>query len=188
MSIVIGVDEAGRGPLVGNVVAAAVILPFDFYLPKLTDSKKLSEKKRNELYILITEQCQWSIGVATPIEIDDINILQATMTAMSRAVHGLGVKYDEVIVDGNKCPELLNCTAIIKGDLTEPAISAASIIAKVTRDREMYALDSKFPEYFFAKHKGYGTKLHLEMLNKHGPLLQHHRKSFAPIRRLLKEI
>ncbi len=182
--IIVGVDEAGRGPLVGSVVAGAVILPSQFNLPELTDSKKLTEKKREMLYELITQQCQWAVGEASVQEIDEINILQATMLAMKRAVEGLKVKYDQVLVDGNRCPEVDNCTAIVKGDLTEPAISAASIIAKVTRDRQMIELDIKYPEYGFAKHKGYGTKVHLEALEKFGIIKGQHRTSFAPIRRL----
>ncbi|SFV69457.1 Ribonuclease HII [hydrothermal vent metagenome] len=183
--ITIGVDEAGRGPLAGNVIAGAVILPKKFNLPQLTDSKKLTEKKRNTLYELITTQCQWAIGEASVFEIDEINILQATMLAMKRAIENLNVSYDNVLVDGNRCPKVNNCTAIIKGDLIEPVISAASIIAKVSRDKQMSDLDKKYPEYQFAKHKGYGTKLHLELLKKHQPIKGVHRKSFAPIKRLL---
>lgn len=183
--IIVGVDEAGRGPLVGSVVAGAVILPNDFDLPELTDSKKLSEKKRETLYQLITEQCQWAVGESSPQEIDEINILQATMLAMRRAVENLNTKYDQVLVDGNRCPDLDNCTAIVKGDLTEPVISAASIIAKVTRDRQMTELDLQYPEYGFAKHKGYGTKVHMEALIKFGAIKHQHRFSFAPIKRLV---
>ncbi len=182
--IIVGVDEAGRGPLVGSVVAGAVILPNDFDLPELTDSKKLSEKKRDTLYALITQQCQWAVGESSPQEIDEINILQATMLAMKRAVENLNIQYNQVLVDGNRCPELENCQSIIKGDLTEPVISAASIIAKVTRDRQMIALDRRYPEYGFAKHKGYGTKVHLDALKVYGAIEQQHRFSFAPIKRL----
>jgi len=182
--IIVGVDEAGRGPLVGSVVAGAVILPNDFDLPELTDSKKLSEKKRDTLYALITQQCQWAVGESSPQEIDEINILQATMLAMKRAVENLNIQYNQVLVDGNRCPELENCQSIIKGDLTEPVISAASIIAKVTRDRQMIALDRRHPEYGFAKHKGYGTKVHLDALKVYGAIEQQHRYSFAPIKRL----
>ena len=185
--IIIGVDEAGRGPLVGSVVAGAVILPNDFDLPELTDSKKLSEKKRDTLYALITQQCQWAVGESTPQEIDEINILQATMLAMKRAVENLNIKYDQVLVDGNRCPKLENCTAIIKGDLTEPVISAASIIAKVTRDRQMIELDYLYPGYGFAQHKGYGTKVHLEALAKCGAIANQHRFSFAPIKKLVNQ-
>ena len=182
--IIVGVDEAGRGPLVGSVVAGAVILPNDFDLPELTDSKKLSEKKRETLYALITQQCQWAVGESSPQEIDEINILQATMLAMKRAVENLNIKYDQVLVDGNRCPELENCQSIIKGDLTEPVISAASIIAKVTRDRQMVALDEQYPEYGFAKHKGYGTKVHLQALSEFGAIKHQHRYSFAPVKRV----
>ncbi len=182
--IIVGVDEAGRGPLVGSVVAGAVILPNDFDLPELTDSKKLSEKKRETLYALITQQCQWAVGESSPQEIDEINILQATMLAMKRAVENLNIKYDQVLVDGNRCPELENCQSIIKGDLTEPVISAASIIAKVTRDKQMVALDEQYPEYGFAKHKGYGTKVHLQALAEFGAIKHQHRYSFAPVKRV----
>ena len=186
----IGVDEAGRGPLVGSVVAAAVILPPDFQLSGLTDSKKLSEKKRDSLYQQITEQCDWSVAEASSIEIDQINILQATMLAMKRAIIDLQGEYSKyrgkaifnVMVDGNHCPDIANCIAIIKGDLSEPAISAASIIAKVTRDGQMRELDTQFPQYGFAQHKGYGTRKHLLALSKYGPIKGIHRHSFSPIK------
>ena len=183
--IIVGVDEAGRGPLVGSVVAGAVVLPSKFELPELTDSKKLSEKKREILYALITEQCQWAVGESSVQEIDEINILQATMLAMKRAVENLNLKYDQVLVDGNRCPDLQYCTAIVKGDLTEPVISAASIIAKVTRDRQMLELDKQYPQYGFAQHKGYGTKIHLAALKQHGAIQGQHRASFAPIKHLI---
>lgn len=182
--IVVGVDEAGRGPLAGSVVAGAVILPDVFNLPGLTDSKKISEKKRLQLYLRITEQCQWAVGESDAKEIDEVNILQATMLAMKRAVNNLGVKYDRVLVDGNRCPEIENCTAIVKGDLKVPAISAASIIAKVTRDIQMLELDKSYPEYGFAKHKGYGTIQHVTALTNFGVIEGQHRKSFAPIKNL----
>jgi ribonuclease HII len=189
---IIGVDEAGRGPLVGNVVAAAVIFPTNFYIEGLTDSKKLTEKKREEFYLQITNQCFWTVGEASSIEIDQVNILQATMLAMTRAINKLQHQFlsqnkDEifqVLVDGNRCPDIDNCSAIVKGDLTEPVISAASVIAKVTRDRQMKELDLRFPEYGFKKHKGYGTKEHLIALSKHGPIDGHHRSTFAPIKNL----
>ena len=189
---IIGVDEAGRGPLVGNVVAAAVIFPANFHIEGLTDSKKLAEKKREDFYLKITNQCFWSVGEASSIEIDQINILQATMLAMKRAINNLQHKLlsqnkDEmfrVLVDGNRCPDVDNCIAIVKGDLTEPVISAASVIAKVTRDRQMKELDLRFPEYGFKKHKGYGTKEHLIALSKYGPIDGHHRHTFAPIKNL----
>ena len=186
----IGVDEAGRGPLVGSVVAAAVILPPDFYLYGLTDSKKMSEKKRDSLYQQITNQCYWSVAEASSIEIDQINILQATMLAMKRAIIDLQEEYSKysgnttfnVIVDGNHCPDIDNCKAIIKGDLSEPIISAASIIAKVTRDRQMRELDSQYPQYGFAQHKGYCTRSHLLALSKYGPIQGIHRHTFGPIK------
>ena len=186
----IGVDEAGRGPLVGSVVAAAVILPPDFNLYGLTDSKKLSEKKRDSLYQQITDQCDWSVAEASSIEIDQINILQATMLAMKRAIIDLQEEYSKyrgktifnVMVDGNHCPDIANCIAIVKGDLSEPTISAASIIAKVTRDRQMRELDSQYPQYGFAQHKGYGTRKHILALSKYGPIQGIHRHTFSPIK------
>jgi len=186
----IGVDEAGRGPLAGSVVAAAVILPSIFNLPGLTDSKKLSEKKRDIFYQQITEQCYWSVGEASSIEIDQINILQATMLAMKRAIIDLQEERSRcksevnfnVVVDGNRCPDVSNCIAIVKGDLSEPVISAASIIAKVTRDRQMRELDSQYPQYGFAQHKGYGTRKHILALSKYGPIQGIHRHTFSPIK------
>ena len=187
---IIGVDEAGRGSLVGSVVAAAVILPPDFHLRGLTDSKKLSEKKRDLLFKKITEQCYWSVSEASSIEIDQINILQATILAMKRAIIKLQEEYTakkrqtvfNVMVDGNLCPDVPNCIAIVKGDLSEPAISAASIIAKVTRDSQMRELDKQYPQYGFAQHKGYGTRGHLIVLSKYGPINGIHRHSFSPIK------
>lgn len=192
--IIIGVDEAGRGPLAGNVIAAAVILPPEFELPDLTDSKKLSAKKRETLYQQITQSCDWAVGEASCAEIDQINILQATLVAMRRAILNLQSSHTEkttvtdyeLLVDGNRCPDVKNCRAIIKGDLTEPAISAASIIAKVTRDRQMVALDTLYPQYGFAKHKGYGTKVHMEALTEYGPIVGVHRYSFAPVCRAIR--
>ena len=180
--IIVGVDEAGRGPLVGNVVAAAVILPSIHSIAGLTDSKKISEKKRQLLYKEITKQCMWSVGQSSPNEIDEFNILRATMIAMRRAVEGLNILYDKVLVDGNRCPELRDCTAIVKGDLTEPVISAASIIAKVTRDQQMIKLDKIYPQYGFAKHKGYGTVEHLMALKEYGLIIGQHRQSIGPIK------
>jgi len=187
---IIGVDEAGRGPLVGSVVAAAVAFPANFYLDGLTDSKKLTEKKREDLYTKITEQCHWSVAEASSIEIDEINILQATLLSMKRAINNLQNEFPSsshenifrVLVDGNRCPDVPNCLSIIKGDLIEPVISAASIIAKVTRDRQMKELDLKYPDYGFARHKGYGTKEHLTALSKYGPIKGMHRHTFAPIK------
>ena len=190
--LVIGVDEAGRGPLVGSVVAAAVAFPPDFRIDGLTDSKKLSEKKREALYNQITSECYWSFAQSNSNEIDQINILEATMLAMKKAVEQLMLLIEDnsqtisVLVDGNRCPDIQNSRAIIKGDLTEPVISAASIIAKVTRDRQMIALDQEYPEYGFAKHKGYGTRAHLEALANFGPIQGQHRFTFAPVKKLIR--
>ena len=190
--LVIGVDEAGRGPLVGSVVAAAVAFPPGFRIDGLTDSKKLSEKKREALYNQITSECYWSFAQSNSNEIDQINILEATMLAMKKAVEQLMLLIEDnsqtisVLVDGNRCPDIQNCRAIIKGDLTEPVISAASIIAKVTRDRQMIALDQEYPEYGFAKHKGYGTRAHLEALANFGPIQGQHRFTFAPVKKLIR--
>ena len=190
--LVIGVDEAGRGPLVGSVVAAAVAFPPGFRIDGLTDSKKLSEKKREALYNQITSECYWSFAQSNSNEIDQINILEATMLAMKKAVEQLMLLLEDnsqtisVLVDGNRCPDIENCRAIIKGDLTEPVISAASIIAKVTRDRQMIALDQEYPEYGFAKHKGYGTRAHLEALANFGPIQGQHRFTFAPVKKLIR--
>lgn len=168
--IVCGVDEAGRGPLAGPVYAAAVILPKGHIVEGVNDSKKISEKKRDLLYDKIIEECiAYNIGIATEKEIDEINILQATFLAMRRAVEGLSVKPDIALVDGNKTPGLnIEERAIIKGDAKSANISAASIIAKVSRDRYMLEMADKYPQYQFEKHKGYGTKLHYEMLEKYG--------------------
>ena len=190
--LVIGVDEAGRGPLVGSVVAAAVAFPPGFRIDGLADSKKLSEKKREELYNQITSECYWSFAQSNSNEIDQINILEATMLAMKKAVEQLMLLIEDnsqkisVLVDGNRCPDIENCQAIIKGDLTEPVISAASIIAKVTRDRQMIALDQEYPEYGFSRHKGYGTKEHLEALANFGPIQGKHRVTFAPVKKLIR--
>jgi len=185
--LIAGVDEAGRGPLAGSVVAAAVILPSDYVLTGLTDSKKLSADKRQKLEIEIKRQALcWAIAEADVEEIDRINILWASMLAMQRAVLALDIKPKQVLVDGNREPDLpgFEVKAIIKGDLTEPAISAASILAKEYRDRQMLALDLQYPEYQLAKHKGYPTRLHRELLIEHGvsPI---HRRSFRPVRELL---
>lgn len=181
-----GVDEVGRGPLVGDVVTAAVILDPAKPITGLTDSKKLSEKKREALFPLIQQNAlAWAIGRANPAEIDDINILHATMLAMQRAVAGLQLAPELVIVDGNRCPELpYPCESLVKGDSLIPAIAAASILAKVTRDREMLALDQQYPQYGFAKHKGYPTKDHLARLREFGPI-NAHRHSFKPVQQAL---
>ena len=182
MDYIAGVDEAGRGPLAGPVIAAAVILHPEKPIVGLGDSKKLTEKQRENLFDIIYERA-FSVGVgrAEALEIDEINILQATMVAMQRAVANLTIMPHFVLVDGNRSPGFpCPSRAIIKGDQSEPAISAASIIAKVTRDREMCQLDQKYPEYQFAKHKGYPTKDHMAMLKQYGPC-PIHRRSYAPV-------
>lgn len=181
-----GVDEVGRGPLVGAVVTAAVILDPARPIAGLADSKKLSEKRRLALFDEITEKAlAWSLGRAEPEEIDELNILHATMLAMQRAVAGLAVTPDMVLIDGNRCPPLpMAAQAVVKGDSRVAEISAASILAKVTRDREMAELDKQFPDYGFAQHKGYPTAFHLERLAQFGATI-HHRRSFGPVRRLL---
>lgn len=178
-----GVDEVGRGPLVGAVVTAAVILDPARPIVGLADSKKLSEKRRLALCEEIKEKAlSWSLGRAEPEEIDQLNILHATMLAMQRAVAGLHITPDFVLIDGNRCPVLaMPSQAVVKGDSLVREISAASIIAKVTRDQEMAELDLLFPQYGFAQHKGYPTALHREKLSLHGAT-PHHRRSFAPVR------
>ena len=182
-----GVDEAGRGPLVGSVVAAAVILDPDNPIVGLNDSKKLTEKKREKLFIEIQEKAlAWSIAEATHAEIDELNILQATFLAMRRAVESLNVQPEKVIVDGNQIPKGISiaCEAIVGGDASHAEISAASILAKVTRDRQMQALDLIYPDFGFAKHKGYPTKAHFEAIAAHG-VIQEHRRSYAPVKKAL---
>lgn len=184
-----GVDEAGRGPLVGSVFAAAVILPERYDLPGLTDSKKLSEKKRDTLAVLIKEQAvSWSIASASPEEIAELNILHATMLAMTRAVQGLSVVPDKVLIDGNRVPKDLGvpAEAVVKGDSKIIEISAASVLAKTARDAEMYALHERHPEYGFAQHKGYGTAAHLVALQRYGALPEH-RADFAPVKQILAQ-
>ena len=184
--LIAGVDEVGRGPLVGAVVTAAVILDPQKPIMGLTDSKKLSEKKRLVLAEEIKEKALcWSLGRAEPEEIDSLNILHATMLAMQRAVEGLSITPDFVLIDGNRIPNLsMPAPAVVKGDALVQEISAASILAKVTRDLEMAELDKQFPEYGFAKHKGYPTALHFEKLSQYGAT-PFHRKSFAPVARCL---
>ncbi|MCU1792994.1 ribonuclease HII [Pectobacterium polaris] len=181
-----GVDEVGRGPLVGAVVTAAVILDPTRPIVGLADSKKLSEKRRLSLYDEIKEKAlAWSLGRAEPEEIDQLNILHATMLAMQRAVAGLAVVPDFVLIDGNRCPALpMSAQAVVKGDSRVAEISAASIMAKVTRDREMVELDQRFPAYGFAQNKGYPTAFHLEKLAALGAT-EFHRRSFAPVKRAL---
>jgi ribonuclease HII len=178
-----GVDEVGRGPLAGDVVTAAVILDPSRPITGLADSKKLSEKKRELLFIEIQEKAlSWAIARCSVEEIDNINILQASLLAMHRAVASLAIKPEFVVVDGNKLPKWhYPSQAIIKGDDKVPAIAAASILAKVTRDRELIALDTEYPGYGFAKHKGYPTKLHIAALESLG-ITPVHRKSYAPVK------
>ena len=184
-----GVDEAGRGPLVGSVFAAAVILPPDYDLAGLADSKKLSEKKREALAAEIRRQAAaWCVASADVAEIAELNILHAAMLAMRRAVEGLAVSPQKVWIDGNRVPEGLavEAEAVVKGDDKIAAISAASILAKTARDAEMYALAERYPQYGFEKHKGYGTAAHLAALKQYGALPEH-RAGFAPVRELLAQ-
>lgn len=186
--LIAGVDEVGRGPLIGAVVTAAVILDPERPITGLADSKKLSEKKRLLLAEEIKEKAlAWSLGRAEATEIDQLNILQATMLAMCRAVQGLHIQPDFVLIDGNRIPAALNIAAqaVVKGDSLVAEISAASILAKVARDQEMLLLHQKYPQYGFDRHKGYPTKLHLEMLEKYG-ILAEHRQSFAPVKKYIK--
>lgn len=182
--LICGVDEAGRGPLIGSVFAAAVILDPARPIAGLADSKKLSETRREALAPLIREQAlAWCIASASAQEIDQLNIFQATMLAMSRAVAGLQVLPDKALIDGNKVPKqlLVPAEAIVKGDAKVQEISAASILAKTARDAEMIALDAIHPQYGFARHKGYPTAEHLKALSEHGALAEH-RRSFGPVR------
>lgn len=177
---VCGIDEAGRGPLAGPVYAAAVILPLGLDIDGLNDSKKLTDKKREMLFDVICEKAvDFSIGIADEKEIDEINILNATFLAMKRAVEGLKVKPDYALIDGNQYPHIGGVTeeTIVKGDGKSMSVAAASILAKVSRDRFMLEIAEKYPQYCFEKHKGYGTKLHYEMLEKYG-ISPVHRKSF----------
>ena len=184
--LIAGVDEVGRGPLVGDVVTAAVILDPNNPIEGLNDSKKLSEKKRLALFPEIQQKAlAWSVGRCSPEEIDQLNILQATMVAMQRAIAGLTIKPDLALIDGNRTPDLaMDAVAVVKGDLRVAQISAASIIAKVIRDQEMEELDKQYPQFGFAKHKGYPTKAHFEAIEQHG-VIEQHRKSFKPVKKAL---
>ena len=184
LRFIAGVDEAGRGPLAGPVVAAAVILPAGYSHPVLNDSKKLTSRKRDALFAELTADAAilWSVAVVEPGEIDRINILRATHEGMRRAVAGLAMVPEHVLIDGLPVrPFPIEQTALVGGDGLSFSIAAASVIAKVTRDRLMLALDTQFPIYEFAKHKGYGTAAHLAALRKYGPC-PHHRRSFLPVR------
>lgn len=186
--LIAGVDEAGRGPLAGPVVAAAVILDPDNPIEGLRDSKKLTEKRREELAPLIKERAlAWCVADASVEEIEELNILQATMLAMTRAVNGLKVHPQLVLVDGNRLPHLdYPCNAIVKGDDKVPAISAASILAKTTRDHYMVEMDARYPGYGFAQHKGYGVAAHIAAIEKLG-ITPIHRKTFEPIASMLAD-
>ncbi len=184
---VCGVDEAGRGPLMGNVVAACVVLDPDNPISGLNDSKQLSEKKRDALEPLIKEKAlAYGIGQCSPSEIDSMNILNASLEAMRRAYENMALKCDLMLVDGNKVPKNMgiDTLAVVKGDARVAEIAAASILAKVERDRQMYELDKQYPEYMFAKHKGYPTKAHLQLLEEL-PILSCYRKSYGPVRKIL---
>lgn len=185
MKMIAGIDEAGRGPLAGSVVAAAVILPVDHGIVGIRDSKKLSAKKRIELAKAIRQQAiAWGLGSASREEIDALNILNATMLAMRRAIEYLQEPPELILVDGNKVPDTnIPCQAIVRGDSHIEVIAAASILAKVARDEEMLQLHDQYPQYGFDRHKGYPTVAHIDALNKYGAC-QEHRQSFAPVRRL----
>lgn len=186
-----GVDEVGRGPLIGDVVAACVVLPRDFVLDGLTDSKKLSEKKRDTFYDYIINNCvAYGIGYVHADEIDKINIYEASRKAMMESISIVRKKInlEHVLVDAMPLPDLdINSTSIIKGDAKSISIAAASVVAKVTRDRMMYELDKIYPMYGFASHKGYPTKKHIEAINKYG-LIDGYRKTYGPVKKVLEEI
>ncbi len=187
IKLIAGVDEVGRGPLVGPVVAAAVILPKNYELPGLTDSKKLTEKKRDAYYdIIMKDALAIGIGEVSPKEIDEINIYAASRVAMIKAIENLKIKPEHILSDAMPLDIGIPNTPIIHGDLLSLSISAASVIAKVTRDRMMYELDEKHPEYGFAKHKGYPTKLHLENIKKYG-VLENYRFTYKPVRDLIEK-
>lgn len=189
-ALVAGVDEAGRGPLAGPVFAAAVILDPQQPMVELADSKKLTAKRRDELTIQIKQEAlAWCIASASTEEIDQLNILGATLLAMRRACHQLPIKPEFILIDGNQIPTELNspARAIIKGDAQVAAISAASILAKTARDEACLIMHEQYPQYAFAQHKGYGTKLHMQLLEEHGPCPEH-RRSFAPVRKRLKSL
>lgn len=176
-----GVDEVGRGPLIGSVVAACVVLPKGFVLNGLTDSKKLSEKKRNEFYdVIMKKAIAVGIGIVDEKKIDEVNIYEATKIAMKEAIRNTNIKLDHVLIDAMPLDIEVNTTSIIKGDAKSISIAAASVIAKVTRDRMMYELDKIYPMYDLASNKGYGTKKHMEAIKKYG-ITKYHRLSFKPV-------
>ena len=185
--LIAGTDEAGRGPLAGPVVASAVILPPNYYLEGLNDSKKLSEKKRNMFYdIIMRDAISVGVGIVSPQEIDEINILEASRKAMNIALDNLKVKPDYILTDAMKLERDVPVMPIIHGDALSETIAASSVIAKVTRDRIMVELDKKYPMYGFAEHKGYPTKKHIEKIQKYG-IIEEYRKTFKPVKELVKE-
>ena len=187
VNLIAGVDEVGRGPLIGPVVAAAVILPKNYMLEGLNDSKKLSEKKRDEFYKIINRDAiSIGIGIIDEKKIDEVNIYEATKLAMKSAIDKLSVKPEHVLIDAMPLELEMPSTSIIKGDAKSISIAAASVIAKVTRDSMMYELDKKYPMYGFGNHKGYPTKKHIEAINEYG-LIDGYRKTYAPIKDMLKE-
>ena len=189
IKFIVGCDEAGRGCLLGSVFAGAVILPQGFKCDLINDSKKLTEKKREEAYQIIIENAiAWGVGTCTADEIDQINILNASRLAMERAIQNMNHKYDMILTDAVKMKGYeVPCEALIHGDALAQCIAAASIIAKVSRDHECLELDKKYPQYGIAKHKGYGTKEHLEALKKYGPVKHLYRFTYAPVRNCLIE-
>lgn len=189
IKIIGGVDEVGRGPLIGPVVTACVVLPPDFVLEGLTDSKKLSEKKREKFYDYIIKNCiAYAVGQCSPEEIDQYNIYEATKIAMKRAIDGVKkqVKLEHVLIDAMPLELEIPTTSIIKGDAKSISIAAASVVAKVTRDHMMIELDKKYPEYGYAKHKGYPTKKHIEAIQKYG-LIDGYRKTYRPVKEVLEK-
>jgi len=183
-NMICGVDEAGRGPLAGPVCAAAVILPEDTVIEGLNDSKKISEKKREQLFEIIKEKAvAYAIAFGTVEEIEEFNILEATFIAMNRAIEGLSVKAEHALIDGNKEPRgaKIPCTPIVKGDAKSMSIAAASILAKVSRDRVMEEMDAMYPQYNFKKHKGYPTDLHRDLVKEYGPSPVHRRTFLTKI-------
>lgn len=187
IKFIAGVDEVGRGPLIGPVVAAAVILPKNYKLDGLNDSKKLSEKKRDLFYEIINRDAlAIGIGIINEKKIDEVNIYEATKLAMKEAINSLNIKPEHILIDAMPLELDIPATSIIKGDAKSLSIAAASVIAKVTRDRMMYELDKKYPMYGFGSHKGYPTKKHIEAINKYG-LIDGYRKTYAPIKDMIKE-
>lgn len=187
MDLIAGVDEVGRGPLIGPVVASAVILPKNYKLEGLTDSKKLSEKKRNEFYKIIKKDAlSIGIGIINEEKIDEVNIYEATKLAMKEAINNLKIKPQHILIDAMPLDIDIPTTSIIKGDAKSESIAAASVIAKVTRDSMMYELDKKYPQYGFGNHKGYPTKKHIEAIHEYG-LIPGYRKTYAPIKDIVKE-